>query len=41
MKITVIKEVRNEQEMFLGYEMIIESDEKPDLKLGECVVKNI
>jgi len=38
-KITVIKLVRNEQEVPLGYEIIVEFDDKPNLKLGDCEIK--
>ena len=38
-KIALIKEVMNEQEILLGYECVIEFEQKPDLKLGNCEVK--
>lgn len=38
-KITLIKEVKDEHENILGYEMIIECDDQPNLRLGECEIK--
>ena len=37
-KITLIRRVRSEQEIPLGYEIAIETDEEPNLKLGECEI---
>ena len=37
-EITYIKKLVNDQEIILGYEVIIEFRCKPDLKLGECKI---
>jgi len=39
--VTLIRKVRSEQELDLGYEAIIEFDKVPDIKIGMCEVKNV
>lgn len=36
--ITYIKLVRNDLEVILGYEILIETEEPPSIKLGECYI---
>lgn len=38
--ITLIRRIIDENEMIRGYEIIVEIENCPDLKLGDCEIKN-
>lgn len=38
-QITCIRRIVDENELIRGYELVVETDEMPDLKLGDCEIK--
>lgn len=39
--ITLIRRIIDENEIVRGYEIIVETQDLPNLKLGECEIKNV
>lgn len=39
-RITLIREVKNEFDLVIGYELAVEFDSMPSLKLGMAIIEN-